>query len=172
MDIVIQNILTRRSCRAFEEKEIPQSDLEQILQAALHAPSAMNKQSWIFTVIKNRDIIQKLAEVMGKYLENDNYNMYSPQVLIIPSVPEDLEYGKDDVACALENIFLAANSMGIGSCWINQMRRVINNKEIRDILTDFGIPEENTVYGMAALGYPANNDTKELERKGLVTYIE
>lgn len=172
MNSVIENILERRSCRSFKDKEIPQEDLDLILKAAIYAPTAKNTQKWLFTVITNRDKIQELAKAMGKALENDNYNMYKPQVLIIPSTPEDLIYGIDDNACALENIFLAATSLGIGSCWINQMRLVRNNPEVKAILDSYGIPENHEIYGMAILGYPDNNTVKEIPRIGTIKYID
>ncbi len=172
MNQVIDNILTRYSCREFLDKEIPDKELNEILKAAIYAPTAMNTQRWMFTVIKNRKIIQNLAKVMEKALDRQDYNLYEPQILIIPSTPKDLPYGCDDNACAMENIFLAANSFGIGTCWINQMRLIVDDPEVRKVLTEFGIPEENTVYGMVALGYPKNQEHKEIKRVGIITYIE
>ena len=172
MNQVLNNIITRYSCREFLDKEIPRKELDEILKAAIYAPTAMNTQKWMFTVINSRKIIQNLAKAMGKALDRENYDLYNPQVLIIPSTPKDLPYGCDDNACALENIFLAANSFGIGSCWINQMRLIVDDPEIRKILTEFGIPEENTVYGMAILGYPKNDNKKEIKRVGVVSYVE
>ena len=76
-------------------------------------------------------------------------------------------------ACALENIFLAANSYGVGSVWINQLQNICDTPAIRDILNDFGVPANHVVYGMAALGYP-DPDTviQPKERIGKVAYIE
>jgi nitroreductase len=60
MNETMQTILTRRSTRKFKVQEIPQTDLDQILKAALHAPSGMGKQTWQFTVVKNRKKVQRL----------------------------------------------------------------------------------------------------------------
>lgn len=171
MNAVIENILKRRSCRVFLDKEIPKEDLELITKAAIYAPTAMNTQKWLFTVVNNRDKIQGLAKEMQRILDKP-YNMYEPQVIIIPSTPKDLAYGIDDNACALENIFLAATSLGIGSVWINQLRLCENDPVVRSILTEFGIPEDHAIYGIAALGYPKNTNVKELERKGTVKFID
>ena len=65
MNAVMENLLTRRSVRAFEEKEIPQEVMEQLVQAALYAPSARGLQTWQFTVVTDRDKIQELAAVMA-----------------------------------------------------------------------------------------------------------
>lgn len=155
MNEVMQAILSRRSIRQFTDQEVPKEVLEDLAQAALHAPSGMGKKTWKFTVISNREKIRQLAEIMGKTLGRDGYNMYDPTALIIPSNLKDSPFGKEDNACALENLFLAAYSYGVGSVWINQMRDICDDPAIRPILTQLGIPEDHVVYGMAALGYPA-----------------
>ena len=68
MNAIIENLLTRRSTRAFLQKEIPDNELNEILQAAIYAPSGMGKQTWKFTVLCNQEKIQQLAEIEW-YLE-------------------------------------------------------------------------------------------------------
>lgn len=68
MNAVMENILTRRSTRAFEKKPIPTEELDQILQAAIYAPSGMNRQTWQFTVVTDTEKIQELASAIGKAL--------------------------------------------------------------------------------------------------------
>lgn len=55
MNAIIENLLTRRSTRAFLQKEIPDNELNEILQAAIYAPSGMGKQTWKFTVLCNQE---------------------------------------------------------------------------------------------------------------------
>ena len=172
MNEVMENILTRRSVRAFLEKEIPMEELEQIVKAGAYAPSAMNRQTWKFTVLTDREKIGKLAALMAEKLGRADYNMYQPQVLIIPSNEKDYALGKEDNACALENIFLAAHSFGIGSVWINQMRDVCDDEEIRALLTEWEIPENHCVYGMAALGYAAHEGKKDVQKKGEIHFVK
>ena len=98
MNAVMENILTRRSIRAFQNKEIPREELEQIIRAGLYAPSGQNRQTWKFTVVTDREQIGKLAEVIGRKLGRDGYDMYSPQVLIIPSNEKESRFGREDDA--------------------------------------------------------------------------
>ena len=171
MNTIMENLITRRSCRSFLEKPIPEEQLKDILKAACYAPSARGLQTWQFTAVTDRAKIQRLASAIKETLGRDGYNMYDPQVIIIPSNETDSPYGKEDNACALENIFLAAHSYGIGSVWINQLQGICEEPLIRDILTAFGIPEYHTVYGLAALGYPAVELPKDVSKKGLVKII-
>ena len=171
MNETMKTILTRRSTRKFKVQELPEAELEQILQAALYAPSGMSKQTWQFTVVKNREKIQLLAKAVQKALGRERYDMYQPQVLIIPSNQRENHHGKEDNACAMENIFLAAHSFGIGSVWINQLQGICDEPAIREILNGFGIPADHVVYGMAALGY-ADDVKAEKKRNGKVVVVE
>lgn len=173
MNETMNTILTRRSIRKFTDKPIPKEILEDMVKAALHAPSGMGKQTWKFTVITNKDAIKRLADAIQVTLNRPGYDMYCPSAVIMPSNLRDSNWGKEDNACALENIFLAARSYGVGSVWINQMQNICDTPAIREILNDFGVPADHVVYGMAALGYP-DPDTAipPKERIGKVAYIE
>ncbi len=172
MNAIIENILTRRSIRAFEEKEIPANQLEEILKAAIYAPSGMGKQTWQFTAVCDRGKIQKLAAAVEKELSREGYNMYKPEVIIIPSNEKDSPWGMEDNACALENIFLAAHSFGIGSVWINQLRDICGRPSVRTLLTEWGVPENHVVYGIAALGYAAPAPQKEINKIGKTVIVK
>lgn len=173
MNEVMNNILTRRSVRKFTDAPIPKELLKDIVNAALHAPSGCAKQTWTFTVITNKEAIARLTAAIGTQLKLEGYDMYRPTAIIMPSNLRDGIWSKEDNACAMENIFLAAHSYGIGSVWINQMQNICDTPEIRKILDDFGIPADHKIFGMAALGYPAPDaPVVPMERIGKVTYIE
>ena len=86
-------ILTRRSTRKFLEKPIPEAELKQIVEAALCAPSGKNAQTWKFTVVTSRPMIEKLARGIEVALNRSGYNMYQPAALIIPSNHKDSPFG-------------------------------------------------------------------------------
>ena len=167
----METILTRRSIRSFEKKPIPEEDMKQIVDAALHAPSAMGRQTWKFTVVMNREKIQQLARAAGKVLGREDYDMYSPEALIIPSNSKESRFGRDDNACAMENIFLAAHSLGSGSVWSNQLHGICDEPAVREVLREFGIPDDHVVYGLAALGYADDTVIQPKERIGTVAWI-
>ena len=88
MSEVLQNILTRRSVRTFKEDQIKDEELDLILKAGTYAPSGMNKQSWQFTVVQNKEKIEKLnlmikeaflnsrIESLKKQGSNPNFNIF------------------------------------------------------------------------------------------------
>ena len=164
MNEVLQNILTRRSVREFKNEQIKDVELDLILKAGIYAPSAMNKQSWQFTVVQNKEKIELLAKVVREALGRDEgYNFYGPPTLIMLSNEKDNTNGLADCSCALQNIFLMANSLEIGSCWINQLKSICDENEVREVLRSFDIPENHIVWGMASIGYP-NSVAKEHQR--------
>ncbi len=172
MNEVLQNILTRRSVRDFSDQTISKEHLETLIKAGLSAPSGRGRQTWKFTGILNQAIITDLATTLGTLLGREGYDFYKPSALILVSNESDSPWGRDDNACALQTIFLAAHSMGIGSVWINQFLDQCDNSELRNILDNLGIPSNHTIYGVAALGYSMSEPKGMVEKIGTYTIIE
>lgn len=155
MNTVIENILTRRSCRSFTDKPVAREDIELLLKCARYAPSARNFRTWQFTAVMNAELIKKLASAMGAALDNPEYNLYCPAALIIPSNSPEAMFGREDNAVAMQNVNLAAHSIGLATGWVNQLFSTCNDAGVRAVLTEMGIPEAHVVYGMVVLGYAA-----------------
>jgi nitroreductase len=101
-----------------------------------------------------------------------SYNFYSPDTLVIASNYRDNRNGCNDCACAIQNIFLMSHELGIGSVWINQLRGICDEPEVRVVLNKLGIPENHVVWGMAALGYPAENPEAKPRNYEVIRYID
>lgn len=158
--------MERRSIRTYTERQISEEDLNMILNAAVNAPSGMNLQTWHFTAIQNTSLLKRLNEsIKGAFSRSSDPHLqerghsesyccyYHAPTLIIVSNETTQWWAPMDCACALENIFLAAASLGIGSCWINQLGQTCDDSEVRSLLTELGVPASHKVYGCAALGY-------------------
>lgn len=163
MNAVLENMMTRRSCRAFEQKEIPQDILDQIMTAAVYAPTAMNRQSWRFTVLRSADEIAGLAQAVGKAIGREDYDFYRPDTLVIVSNQRTNANAIADAGCAMQNIMLSAHALGVASCWINQMKDTNEDVSVRARLAAYGIPAEHDVQCCAALGYGAPAREIELD---------
>lgn len=171
MSSILETILTRRSIRSFSDKQISKEDLQTIVQAGIYAPSGKNQQSWKFTVIQKPEVIEKLAGAVKQALQAEHYDFYCPNALILLSNDRNNSNGLADCACALENIFLMAKELEIGSCWINQLKDTSDNPEVRTLLTDFEIPSSHIVWGVAALGYAKEQPQPKPRKEGTVHYI-
>lgn len=185
MNEVLKNIEFRHSVRTYTTQQVPIEDLEQILRAAVCAPNGMHLQTWHFTAIQNARILKELNDKVRKAFSksddpklrargmNEDYCCYyhAPTLVIVSNEPTQWWAGMD-CACALENMFLAASSLGIGSCWINQIGQTCDNPEVKAYLTELGVPAGHRVYGCAALGYePEGTPLKERKLKDYTVTI-
>lgn len=175
MNPVMQAILTRRSIRKFTDEKIPEDILSMILQAGYYAPTGHNMQTWRFTVIQDKQRITQIKELVTRVADEKRIKCYgfeNPACLILISNDVRNMNGCQDASCAAENIFLAAHSYGIGSTWLNHLRDLCDEKEIREMLTDLKIPATHRVWCMAALGYPAAEASMPARKKDVVSYIK
>ena len=175
MNEVIKNILGRQSIREFEEKEIPKPYLEQIVRAGIQAPTSRNMQTWKFTVVRNREMIQKLKETVETVAKRHKVQVYgfqNPQALILVSNDRRNTDGIQDSACAAENMMLAANSYGLGAAWLNPLKTVCDETEIRELLDELEIPQKHIVWAMIALGYPAKRPQSPARKMNVVKWVE
>ena len=174
----MQSILARRSYKMFDGRPIDDEALETIVTAGLYAPTGMNRQPWHFTVIKSKEGMEKFAEarkslplppgVPAAAVAAMGDPMRNAPVMIIVS-------GKDggttpqDCCLAMENMFIAAASLGIMSGWDHAtvMDVFPNNPELKAEL----IPEGYTVHAAAFFGYPGPEVKDRGERKGTVEYL-
>lgn len=174
MNLVLENIVTRRSVRAFDNSKIVEKTvLEDIVTAGMFAPTARNRQLTQFTVVANPTIIKNLGSAVGIALDRGaDFDFYSPTAIIITSCPRDSKFVKEDTSCALQNMFLYAHSIGLGSVWINQLAVTCDNPNVREILNTLDIPCDHVCGGMMALGYPAEDlSERDITRKSKAHYI-
>lgn len=188
MNEVFNTILTRRTIRKYQDKQIPKDVVGKIVEAGLWAPSAINRQPWHLTVVRGvahtDRITTELKAAVERMTENryktmvgskDYYAGYkAPTLVIVSGDPTLSNMVESDCACVLQNIFLAARSLGIGSCWINQLGSACDEPGFRAFLNTLGVPSGNFVYGVAALGYPAEdaNPKAPPRKENAVNWVE
>ncbi|AEC02394.1 nitroreductase family protein [Parasphaerochaeta coccoides] len=167
---VQEAILTRRSCRSFADLPVERGLLDKIMDAAVHAPSAMNIQPWHFTVITDR----KKLDALDTLVSPDNSFFYRAPVLVIASLDSSAEYGVEDSSCALQNIMLAAHGLGLGSVWCNRLNRLRGDAQIIERLRDFGVPADKVPHGAVAIGHPGKGASlhPRVMKQGTVTWVE
>jgi len=142
----IDIILSRRSIRRYKGESLPKDVLRSILEAGRMAPSANNRQPWKFIVVTDEELKRSLAK--GRW----NWFIKDSAVTIVGcgycGDEEARKWSTIDTTIALQNMVLAAWSMGVGSCWIGDFKE----EEVKDLL---GIPEDWKVVCLVSFGYPA-----------------
>jgi nitroreductase len=147
----------RRTIRSYQQKSIPDEEIEMILEAGRWAPSASNRQEWKFIVIKDSKKIENLAKtaIYGKFVRD------APLLIAITAdKSENPNWFIQDTSLASMNMQLMAWSLDIGTCWIGSMDR----KKAKDILN---LDDNDFLLTILPFGYykkkPQAPPKKELE---------
>jgi nitroreductase len=163
-DIFLKFLKGRRSIRSFQEKPITEKELEMILEAGRWAPSASNRQPWEFIVIKNKEVLLKLAKILsyGRFIKE-----VPCAIAIVAKVKTSPKWHMIDTSLVSMNMILMAWSLGIGTCWIGAM----NRKKAKEII---GVGENDHLLTVLPIGYiegeiPEPTSRKELSK--IVKYI-
>lgn len=147
----LEAIKTRRSVRLYQDKPIPKKVLEDIIDCARLAPTAMNRQPWEFVVVTEKETRQRIADLT-------DYGKHIAQAAACVAVfCEDTKYFLEDGAAATQNILLAAWAHGVGSCWIAGDKKAY----AEDICRLLGLPENCKLVSLIPLGYPADVPQKD-----------
>ena len=178
-------IKQRRSIRSFKDEQIKEKELQAVLEAGLYAPNA-GDQAWHFTVIQNKELLDRLnlaAKEAAKQMDfehlrelgnNEKFNcLYSAPTLIIVSGNEHTPIPLEaDCAAATQNLLLAAESLGLGGCWIFFVMLAFDSPQGSELRKVLKIPEGYKPYYTAVLGYKKVVAVKAQDRKpNLITYI-
>lgn len=153
-NIIIENIKQRRSIRKYKDQRISKEELNLILEAGTYAPSALNQQSSLMVVVEKEEIYNEICELTDKYFPNRKPYFYNAKDIIIAFGDSNCKCPIEDGSLVLQNLFLAASSLNIGSCWINYLRELFKTEEGIKLQEKMNIPSNYFVIGTCILGYP------------------
>ena len=180
MPNIFETIFHRRAIRRFSERQIEEAALQQILQAGLYAPSAGGRQGVILAVCQNREVNEKLGKIKRvnahphmatatSYVSREQPSIaddvkitnafYDAPTVITMFAPKDFLFSKEDCALAAENMMLAADALGIGSCYIGQGWEAFSDPYGQEILRQWNIRTDYYAVMQLLLGYPREGDT-------------
>jgi nitroreductase len=146
-------LFSRRSVRVYQSKEVGDDMVRDLLEAAMAAPSAVAKDPWEFIVIRDRDMLAKVSEGLpnGKMLAKAAVGL-----IVCGNLgrahDNQLSYLLQDCSAAIENLLVAAHSLGLGACWLGVHPREERMTHIRSLLS---IPEQVIPVSAIAMGWPA-----------------
>lgn len=155
----MHEIFKRRSIRKYLDKPVAKEDIDDLLRAAMAAPSAGNEQPWEFIIVDDKNILKRIADV-HPYAKM----LYEAPVAIV--VCGDLNKEKykgfwvQDCSAATQNILLEATDKGLGTVWIGVYP---DETRVKDISNIFGIPSNVVPLSIVAVGYP-DQEMQEVDR--------
>lgn len=187
MNETIKNIMARRTCRVFTAEPLPDGTLDAIIEAGRFAPSGNNSQFTKFIVFtspekrealdtETREALRRLQPAEDEYppivrfhnramVDGYSFTYHAPAVILTANKRGYIN-AEADSACALENMFIAATSLGIGSCWVNQPHWLDGDAGLDAFLKTCGLEEDEFITGGVSLGFPKNPPAAPQPRKG------
>ena len=195
MPDIFETIAHRRTIRRFSEKQIEEAHLQQIMQAGLYAPSAGGRQGVIFAVCQDKAVNERLGRIKRanshphmatttSYVSREQPSIaddakitnafYDAPTVITMFAPKDFLFSKEDCALAAENMMLAADALGIGSCYIGQGWEAFADPFGQEILKQWNVPTDRYAVMQLLLGYPREGDphpTPKPRKEGRVIRI-
>jgi nitroreductase len=166
---VLQAISNRRSHRAYKKEQLAEDVLSAILKAGLEAPSARNRQPWHFSVVQDPELIQEVHDEAAKnrtadtgsprFRDPDFQMFYHAPTVIFIFGEKDFYWSHVDCGIAVENMALAAESLGIGSVILGLPRPAFSGVKADELRARLGCPEGYDFVIALALGYAT--DQKE-----------
>ncbi len=151
---VFDNIMTRTSIRRYQEMPVEEEKVEQLLRAAMAAPTAGDKRPWEFVVVTDREILNGISENVRAIRHAAN----APLAIVVcgnmdKTFPGDgLDYWVEDTSAATENLLLAAHALGLGAVWCG----IYPMQERVTLLKEFlHLPDNIVPLNVVTIGYPA-----------------
>ncbi len=150
---VLKAIKERRSIRRFKKEQVTNEQLNTVLEAGTWAPTGMGTQDPFIVAVQDerqKAILSKInAEIMGT--KSDPFYGAPTQVYVF--APADNANNVKDGSLILGTMMLAAHSIGLGSCWINRVDKMVERPEVKELMKSWGLPEGLMGVGSLALGY-------------------
>lgn len=166
MNETIKTILERRSIRKFKPELPEKKNLEQIIEAGLYAPSARGLQPTMIVALTNKEVRDKLSRTNAAIWGREDVDpFYGAPALLIVLAQKDVPNRVYDGSLVMENMMLAAHSLGLGSIWIHRAKQEFEMEEWQAWLQSLGVEGEWEGVGHCAVGYIDGDLPKAAPRK-------
>ena len=173
---VIENIMSRRSIRAYKDMPVEREVLNKIMECGIQAPNGQNKQSWEIRVVDNKQLLDQMSQAMGEaHPGNDFAQKCFRGAPVMVFIARDLSYDFSAYDCGLmaENMMLSAWSLGVGSICLGSPVVFLTDNEICKPLVDrLGFSEGYELCLCVGLGYADEAPEITPRDMGKVKFVE
>ena len=176
---VLSNMMARRSIRKYLDKPVEHEKLEVIVKCGINAPSGMNRQPWIVRVVEDQKLIADVTEVFKQEnpeqvaRDKDFKNMFRNAPNLICVCTPANGGGELDAGLLGENMMLAAQSMGLGTCCLGgPVRFLLSNEKCKFFVDRLDIPADYKLNYILAIGYPDEQPDAKPRDASKVKYIK
>lgn len=163
-------IYARRSTRSYKPDMLPKELIDRILKAGTYAATGMNHQSPIILAITNKEVRDRLAAMNAKILRKDEDPFYGAPVVLVVLADKEMPTYLYDGSLVMGNMMLAAEELGIASCWVHRAKEEFESEEGKEILKSLGIEGNYEGIGHLVLGYAEGEKAEAAPRKNDYIY--
>lgn len=153
MKDAISVLKSRRSCRKFGGRKVPEKELSEILEAGMYAPSGMGRQSAIMVVLDDEETISELSKMNAAIMGTSGDPFYGAKTVIVVLANKDVSTYLYDGSLVMGNLMNAAEALGIESCWIHRAKEEFESQKGKALLKKWGIEGNYEGIGHCVLGY-------------------
>lgn len=153
MKDAISVLKSRRSCRKFDGRIVPEKELSEILEAGMYAPSGMGRQSAIMVVLDDEETISELSKMNAAIMGTSGDPFYGAKTVIVVLANKDVPTYLYDGSLVMGNLMNAAEALGIESCWIHRAKEEFESEKGKALLKKWGIEGNYEGIGHCVLGY-------------------
>lgn len=166
MKSTLEIIKERRSCRSYKPEQITDAELDAVLEAGMYAPTGIGRQSPVMVAVQDKETIAKLSKLNAAYSRNPDADpFYGAPTVIVVLADKNVHTHVYDGSCVMENLQLAAEALGLGSCWIHRAKEVFESGEGKALLEQWGLQGDYEGVGNCVLGYWAGERPAAKPRK-------
>jgi nitroreductase len=160
---VMKALLERRSCRKYKSDPVPDGLLDQITAAGLNAASGRGRQSAIIIQVTNKTLRDQLSKLNGEIMGTTSDPFYGAPAVLIVLADKNVPTYLYDGSLVIGNMLTAAESLGLGACWIHRAKQEFEQPEGKAILKRLGIEGDYEGIGHCIVGY-RDDDPKDIPR--------
>jgi nitroreductase len=165
MNETMKTLLNRRCIRAYKPAQITDEELNAVLEAGKYAPSGANRQSALFVVVQDPKTMKVISRMNQEIAGADSDPYYGAPTVILVLANSTVTTPVEDASLALGNMFNAAYSLGLASCWVHRERQMFESDEGKALLKKWGVDGDYVGVGACTLGYPAAEHPAAAPRK-------
>ncbi len=162
---VLNTIKARRAVRAYKPDAVPAQLLDAVLEAGTYAPTGGGHQSPVIIAVTSDKYRKEIAEMNADVMGGTGDPYYGAPVVVLVLADGNASTFVEDGSCVLENMMLAAASLGLGSVWVHREREIFDSEKGKALLHEWGLPETLRGVGSIALGYPDGEPGEAAKRK-------
>ena len=160
MKDALEVLKERRSCRNFDGRQVPEEELNRILEAGMYAPTGMGRQSPIMLVVQEPELLRKLSRMNAAIMGMDGDPFYGAKTVIAVLADKSMPTYLYDGSLVMGNLMNAAEALGIQSCWIHRAKEEFESAEGKALLWQLGITGDYEGIGHCVLGYGEKTPAK------------